>query len=261
MTVDLSALPPPDVVEALDYEEILAQLLADFRRRFPEFSAWVESDPALKLLEVVAYREHLLRARVNAAGTSAMLAHAAGADLTNLAALFAVERLPGESDDALRRRVVLSLGAHSTAGSAAGYEFHALSVAGIGYACARVDAPGTVRLTVSGETPVGVLDAATPAPMPSAATMRAVAAAVGDDVRPITDTVVVRRSNPVAYQIAASVRVDAAADAEATRRAAEASVRRAAAEVARCGPATTNDVWRSALVVALSVPGVVSVTL
>src|SRR5690606_17245852 len=63
--VDLSRLPPPDVVQALDYETILAELQVDLAARLPDFDAFLESDPAIKLLEIVAYRELLLRQRVN----------------------------------------------------------------------------------------------------------------------------------------------------------------------------------------------------
>ena len=52
--IDLSRLPPPDVVEALDFEAILARLRADFLARYPDFTAFVESDPEIKLLETRA---------------------------------------------------------------------------------------------------------------------------------------------------------------------------------------------------------------
>ena len=44
-TLDLSLLPPPEVVEQLDYEAILAEMLADLRARDPVFDALVDSDP------------------------------------------------------------------------------------------------------------------------------------------------------------------------------------------------------------------------
>jgi len=68
-SIDLSRLPAPDVVAPLDYEAIRSQLIADFRARWPGFDALVESDPAIKLLEVAAYRELLLRAAINDART------------------------------------------------------------------------------------------------------------------------------------------------------------------------------------------------
>ena len=82
--IDLSRLPPPDVVEALDFEGIFNRLRADFLTRYPEFTAFVESDPAIKLLEVVAYSELVLRQRINDAARSVLIAYALGGDLDNL---------------------------------------------------------------------------------------------------------------------------------------------------------------------------------
>ena len=256
--IDLSALPPPDAVERLDYEEILAQTVADFRARWPEWTAWVESDPALKLLEVCAYREHLLRARVNDAARSCMLAHATEADLDNLAALFGVARLAGEGDAALRRRVVLSLGALNTAGSAAGYEYWARS-AGAGIVCVGSTAPGAVRVLVGGA--VSGAGAAALDAQPSLALYRAVEAAFArDDVRPVTDTVLVRAMQVQPYRVDATLTLAAGADRAGTLARAEAAVRAYCVERHLCAP-PSNRVYRTGLVAALSVAGVLSVAL
>jgi hypothetical protein len=82
--IDMSTLPAPDVVEPLDYESIYQAALAEFRARMPDWSAELESDPVLKLIEVFAYRELLIRARVNEAAQSVMLAYATGADLDQI---------------------------------------------------------------------------------------------------------------------------------------------------------------------------------
>lgn len=138
--VDLSRLPAPAVVETLTYESIYADMLADLQSKMPDFDATVESDPAVKLLQVAAYREFLLRARVNDAALAVMPAFATGSDLDQLAALLGIERLlldPGdaangiaptyESDDAFRRRMVLAPEGYSVAGPLGAYIFHALS--------------------------------------------------------------------------------------------------------------------------------------
>ena len=91
--IDLSRLAAPDVVEVLDYEVILAEMLADLRARDSAFTALTEADPAYKILEVAAYRELLIRQRINEAARSVMLAYAAGADLDQIAANFGVARL------------------------------------------------------------------------------------------------------------------------------------------------------------------------
>ncbi|MCP4102949.1 MAG: baseplate assembly protein, partial [Lentisphaerae bacterium] len=63
--IDLSLLPAPNVIEPLDYEIIFSAMLTDLQSKATEFSALVESDPAYKVLEVAAYRELMLRQRVN----------------------------------------------------------------------------------------------------------------------------------------------------------------------------------------------------
>lgn len=52
--IDLSTVPAPNVVQALNFETILAEMLADLQARDSVFTALVESDPAYKILEVAA---------------------------------------------------------------------------------------------------------------------------------------------------------------------------------------------------------------
>ena len=79
--IDLSRLPAPTVVEAIDYEMVLAALKADLVARWPDYTADLESDPAIKLLEVAAYREVLLRQRVNDAARAVLVRTALAAVL------------------------------------------------------------------------------------------------------------------------------------------------------------------------------------
>ena len=95
--IDLSRLPAPTVVEAIDYETVLAALKADLVARWPDYTADLESDPAIKLLEVAAYREVLLRQRVNDAARAVLVATAIGSDLDHLGALLNVARLEVEA--------------------------------------------------------------------------------------------------------------------------------------------------------------------
>ena len=92
-----------------------------------EFSALVESDPAIKLLEVAAYRETILRARVNDAFKATLLAFAAGNDLDNLAAFYGLTRLAQETDAELKDRTINRIQGSSTAGGAAWYRYQALT--------------------------------------------------------------------------------------------------------------------------------------
>ncbi len=60
--------------------------------RDESFTALVESDPAIKILEVAAWRELLLRERINEAARSNLLKFASGEELDNLAEFYGVER-------------------------------------------------------------------------------------------------------------------------------------------------------------------------
>lgn len=90
--IDLSTLPAPKVVESLSLDAIVQAMISDLVSRDPTFTALVESDPAYKILEVAAYRELLLRQRVNEAVQAVMLAYAAGSDLDQIGANFGVPR-------------------------------------------------------------------------------------------------------------------------------------------------------------------------
>ena len=78
--IDLSTVTAPQVVEALDFEAIFAQLKAELLARLPGVAdvLELESEPITKLLQVMAYREVLLRQRVNEAARAVMVAYAVG---------------------------------------------------------------------------------------------------------------------------------------------------------------------------------------
>ena len=107
---DLASLPYPGVVEALDVEAIVTSMRDDLVTRFPAIAGVIdlESEPARKLIEVFAYRELLLRARINDAAQQRMLAFAAASNLDSIAAYYGVNRFEGEDDGSLRRRTQLA---------------------------------------------------------------------------------------------------------------------------------------------------------
>jgi phage-related baseplate assembly protein len=148
MAYNLSSLPDPAIVESLSFQTIFNELRADFSTRFPEFSALVESDPAIKLLEVAAYRETILRARVNDAFKATLLAFAAGNDLDNLAAFYGLTRIAQETDAELKDRTINRIQGSSTAGGAAWYRYQALT-ANSGVRDARVTSPGAGLVEVA----------------------------------------------------------------------------------------------------------------
>lgn len=140
MPIDLTSLPVPQVIEEISFEAIVARKKARFQGlwaavraqhpalNLPDYDvAMLETDPVVILLEEDAYDEMLLRARVNDAVRSNLLAYATGANLDNLAADHGVIRLVGESDQALRERIVLHDQGSSSAGPEEWYEYHARS--------------------------------------------------------------------------------------------------------------------------------------
>ena len=244
--IDLSRLPAPAVIEPLDFETILAAMMADYVGRYPEFTAFVESEPALKLLETASYREMLLRWRINEAAKQVMLAFAQGTNLDHLVALADVERAEGESDERLLRRFRLGLQALSVAGPRGAYEFHALSAdPGVEDVAITTPTPGTVRLVVVGGDNADGL--------PSAALVGTVESALDTDrVRPLTDTVEVLAARNICYQVAVALVVEQGPDRELVRAAAEAAVLAYLLDRHRVGAI----VYKSAIVGSAHVPGV-----
>ena len=195
---DLASLPTPAVIEPLSFETIFSQLQTEFQSRYPDYSALLASDPAVKLLEVAAYREVLLRNRINAAAKASLLAFATGNDLDHLAAFYGVTRLMDETDEALRLRTRQRIIGFANAGGAAHYRYWALS-ASPEVADVEVDSPepGRVRISVlakgEGETvPDAVLDA-----------VRAVV--LRDDIRVLTDTVEVVAAELIPVTVTARI--------------------------------------------------------
>ena len=218
--IDLSTLPAPAVVDVLSFETILAEMVADLKTRDPAFTALVESDPAYKILEVAAYRETLLRARVNDAAKSVMLAYAVGSDLDQIASLFGVTRktlVPAnpnafppvaavmEADADLRFRVQIALEGLSTAGPVGAYIFHALKLTSVKDVAVESPTPGNVLVSILSVYNNGV---------PTTAELAAVTAELNaDDVRPLTDNVTVQAAGIVTYAITATIYVNDGPDA------------------------------------------------
>ncbi len=104
--IDLSQLPAPNVIEPLDYETILAERKARLIALHPEEEREavaellaLESEPTVKLLQENAYRELLLRQRINEAARAVMIAFANDEDLDQLGANLNVKRLVLDAGD------------------------------------------------------------------------------------------------------------------------------------------------------------------
>ncbi|WP_281211644.1 baseplate assembly protein [Pseudomonas fulva] len=217
MTIDLTALPAPAVLEALDFEETYQAELATYRELMEddgqEWSAPLESDPVTKLIELGSYRRLLNRARVNDASKALLLAYAKGTDLDQLAAnvnlkrlviqaedLTAVPQVPAvmEEDDALRERVQLVYEGLTTAGPRNSYILHARNASGlVADATAESPSPAVVVVTVLSLEGNG----AAPADL-----VTTVAAQLNDDdVRPVADRVIVQSAQILPYKVDAKV--------------------------------------------------------
>ncbi|MGC3005010.1 baseplate J/gp47 family protein, partial [Streptomyces sp. G35A] len=149
--IDMSTVAPPDVVEPIDFEALLADLKAHMLARLPALAdvLELESEPITKLLQLMAYREVLLRQRVNEAARAVMVAYAVGGDLEQIGANYGVARLPGETDARLRHRVQQAFNRLAAAGPANAYRQHALGVsADIRDVQVFSEAPGRVTVTV-----------------------------------------------------------------------------------------------------------------
>lgn len=262
-SVDLSRLPAPNVVEQLDFEAIYAASLLQFQALFPEFDATVESDPIVKLIQLFAYRELLLRQRVNDAARAVMPAYAQGADLDNLAAIMGIERfivepadpLAGtpavlESDEDFRRRLVLAPEGFSVAGPEGAYIFHALSAdSDVLDASATSPDPGEVVVAVLSRTGDGT---------PSGDVLDAVEARLNSDtVRPLTDAVTVVAADIVDFAITAEIAFLSGPDSALVLAEAEARLDAWLAQTRRLG----RDITRAGIIAALHAEGVQNITL
>jgi phage-related baseplate assembly protein len=195
---ELAGLPTPQVLETLRFETVFDALLRDFQVRYPQYSALLASDPAIKLIEVAAYRELLLRARINEAARANLLAFAVGNDLEHLGAFYGVSRLPQEQDEPLRRRIRARIMGFANAGGAAHYRYWALS-ASPEVADVAVDSPGPGRVRIS-VLPTGHSDT-----VPEALLETVRSTVLRDDVRVLTDTVEVVPVSLVPVTVAAQI--------------------------------------------------------
>ncbi|MBQ0210923.1 baseplate assembly protein [Providencia rettgeri] len=266
-TIDLSLLPPPDVVESLDFEILFAEHQAALIEATPEEqraaiarTLELESEPLVKLLQVNCYRELLLRQRVNEAARASMVAFATGADLDQLAANNGVKRLVlfagdetaippippvYESDSDLRVRIPGAFEALSVAGPIGSYEYHARSADGR-VADASVISPKPAYVTVT------VLSREGNGTAPADLIEKVNVALNDEDVRPVADRVTVQSAAIVNYEIEAVIYCYPAPEYEPITEAAEAQLKRYTTQQHRLG----RDIVLSAIYAALHVQGV-----
>lgn len=266
--INLAALPAPDVIEQIDYEQILAA------RKAYAISLWpadqqaqvaatlaLESEPLTKLLQENAYRETLLRQRVNEAALAVLLPFAKAADLEQIAARFNVARLviipanPSavppvaavmEGDDSLRERTQMALEGLSTAGPRNSYIFHARSADGRA-ADASCTSPNPAEVVVTVQSALGDGTA-------DAELLGIVTAYLSDeDRRPVADRLTVQSAQVLEYSVTAELHLKTQGpEAEPIRATAEARLAAMVNQRRRLG----LEVNSSALDAALHIEGV-----
>jgi len=263
-TVNFANLTAPTVVEPLDFASIVSTMAADLLMRDPSLTAVnIESSPLRKLIEVCAYRELLLRQRVNDAAKSVMLAYATATDLDQIGANFGVPRLlitPAnakavppvaavyETDEAFRARILLSMYRKTTAGSANQYKYYALSADPLISDVSVISLnPGEVTLTVLAQAGV-----------PTQTTLDAVLATCNaTDVRPLTDGVQVQAVVLITYNVTAALTLYPNGDAVTIQNASIAAVQ----NYCNSHFALGHDITRAGLIAAATVSGVQNVNL
>ncbi|MEQ4693292.1 baseplate assembly protein [Providencia manganoxydans] len=266
-TIDLSQLPPPDVVESLEFELIFTERKNALIAAMPEEqreaivrTLALESEPLTKLLQENSYRELILRQRINEAARASMVGFAVGTDLDQLAANNNVKRLmlsagdPNtvppippvyESDADLRVRIPSAFEGLSVAGPVGSYEHHARSADGrVADASVISPAPAYVTVTVLSREGNG----SAPADL-----IKKVTTALNDeDVRPVADRVTVQSAKIVNYEIDAVIYCYPSPEYEPITAAAEAQLKRYTTQQHRLG----RDIVLSAIYAALHVQGV-----
>ncbi|CNC28605.1 baseplate assembly protein J [Yersinia pseudotuberculosis] len=220
----------------------------------------LESEPLVKLLQENAYREVILRQRVNDAARAVMVAYAVGSDLDQLGANNNVERLvitPAdptaippieavmESDSDFRVRIPQAFEGLSVAGPTGAYEYHAKSADGrVADASAISPTPACVTVTVLSREGNGAA---------SSELLAVVEAALNDEnTRPVADRVTVQSARIEDYEIDAVLYLHPGPEAEPIRAAAEKKLNAFVTAQRRLG----RDIRLSALYAALHVEGV-----
>lgn len=240
---DLASLPYPGVVETLDVEAIVIAMRDDLVVRFPAIPGVIdlESEPARKLIEVFAYRELLLRARINDAAQQRMLAFAAASNLDAIAAYYGVSRFEGEDDASLRRRTQLAPEAMPHGGTVGSYRFLALQASFPSLRDVSVVARGR------GHVDVVLLGNAGQGEVTQDVIEKVRAKLLADDGAPATDVVTVVGAKIVPYAVSVIVHVALGQDPVSVHTNAIAALQGYVAERHRIGvTVAASGLWRAA---------------
>lgn len=295
--VDLSRLPAPVLIDQPDFETRNGAKLARLVELLPEFTALVESDPAIKLIEADAYDEMVLAQAFNDAARNLLLAYASGGSLDHLGALMDVARLeltpadevtgdPAvmESDDDFRRRILIAPHSFSVAGPELAYVYHARSASGdVLDATATSPTPDDIKALVGsvlvdegadpgliaamtaaldaakwpGDVDVSILSRTGDGTAPPQTLSAVEAVLTLDEVRPLTDNVTVQSADIVDFDITADLYLYAGPDSGLIIDTATSALDLYLADNRRLG----RDITRAGIIAALKVAGVQNVIL
>lgn len=255
VAIDLAQLPPPQLIEEISYEQILTEQKAwvlarwaDLRLSRPDLPAIdtlvLENEPITIILEVLAYRETLLRALVNDKARAVLLAKAVGTDLDHLGALMETPRRQigtdaggsaiYQSDDEYREEIQLAPEAFSVAGPEGAYVYFARrSHPSLMDAAALSPQPGRVDVVVLARDGSGA---------PSEEAIAAAYSALSPNTtRPLTDDVYVRSASIVSTPVALRLQVRSGPAPEAIQSAATTAINKLIASRRRIGLALRVD--------------------
>lgn len=272
--IDLSRLPLPAAIEALDFEALFLAFVDRFKAQwqdiraanpdFPDYDVeTLETDPVVIAGQAWAYLRLLDRQRVNDAVKAVLAPTATGTDLDNVVARTNVERLeiapatssvPAvmESDTALLRRYLLSFDRPS-AGSADRYLFEAYSTVPTLHHAAVIGRAVHGRL---GETDIVI--AGPNGAVATSSQIAAVRAAVlAPDVKPEATGVTVLPAVQSLYTVSLTIEVPTGPDPAVIVEAVRARVLAAARERMQIGQEVPADVLSAA---AYQIPNVMRVT-
>lgn len=250
MSIDISKIPAPQIVEDLSIDALLEEMLTELQARMPSAELH-PADPAYKVLEVAAYFRFLDRQKANERTLSVFLAYATASELDHIGiTYYGVERQETEADDDYRRRLLLSYDSYSTAGSKNSYIYHTLSASPtIKDATATSRAASEVLVTVLSSSGNGT---ATQQQLDTVS-----AALNAETVRPLNDQVTVQSASVQNYTVTATLTLRNGPSPEVVKASALAAVQDLTSRRHRLG----ESIIRGAIEAALYVEGVQRVQL
>lgn len=204
--VDINSVVVPDIIEEIPYSTLKTEVQLYLKELFVDDVEFLESDSVMLVVEALLYREMLLRSRINQALRGSFLSSATGNSLEAVAAMYGIERDDGQSDAELRVCCVNSLYGYSTAGSRGAYEYFSKS------ADSRI-----LKVSASSPTPGDVLVVYHSLDDDVSIKTNIELALNKEEVRPLSDTVEVRKATIKVVNITPTLEYEEGADIAAIK--------------------------------------------